>query len=53
MVKKQYTAPQAMVISYDGADIVTGSGTMADENGVKTKFSSFNVGWLTTGSDEE
>ena len=50
MVKKQYTAPQAMLISYDGADIVTASGVLEKDG---TKYASFNVGWLTTGSDEE
>ena len=48
MVKKQYTAPQAILMRYDGADIVTASGV---EDGVK--FSSFNVSWLASGSDDE
>ncbi|MBQ3505327.1 MAG: hypothetical protein IJA89_00975 [Clostridia bacterium] len=48
MVKKQYVAPQAIVSRLDGADIVTGSGEL---NGVK--FSSFNVSWLGSGSDDE
>lgn len=48
MVKKQYTAPQAEVSRLDGVDIVTGSGSI---DGVK--FSSFNVSWLGSGSDDE
>lgn len=50
MVKKQYTAPQAILMCYDGADIVTASGVLEKDG---TKFASFNVGWLTTGSEEE
>ena len=48
MVKKQYLAPQAIVMSHDGADILTASG---EEQGVK--FSSFKVSWLTAGTEEE
>ena len=48
MVKKQYLAPQTIVMSYDGADIVTASG---EEDG--TKYASFKVSWLTAGTEEE
>ena len=50
MVKKQYLAPQAILIHYDGADIVTASGTL-EADGVTTKFSSFNVSWLASGDE--
>ena len=48
MVKKQYLAPRAIVMSYDGADILTASG---EEDG--TKYASFKVSWLTAETEEE